>query len=225
MDYYFEYLPNELNVEILYYIDTYEGFINLNEFDTFRVIFSTKAFWESLFRNSIGDLIEYITVNLRNLNIYYMALSYIKAITSYKECRNLLYQLINHINKRIQKYYPGKKMETIDVDLTEEEGTYNKLSNKGLYISIIDHNFQDLSFFFKDYTENVDLDPILGDYFLKNNTFSIKMHINFLRYYIIIYDTDFDIDVDTAPLTEKEFLGILFNIRYSGENIYNFYND
>ena len=38
MDYYFEYLPKELNVEILNYIDTYENFRNLYKIKLFENI-------------------------------------------------------------------------------------------------------------------------------------------------------------------------------------------
>src|SRR5436305_237649 len=136
---YFDYLPEELNTEILKYIDTYESFINLNTFNyfnSFDKILSTNTFWKNLFRISIGDLIEYININFKVMNIYYMAMSYIKAITSLRECRNLLNQLKNIINSHIQEYYPNKTMETIDVDLIEGD-TYEILERKKLYILIV----------------------------------------------------------------------------------------
>ena len=203
MDYYFDYLPDELNVEILNYIDSYEDFINLNTLDNFQKVFNTKTFWKDLFTNSIGDSLNYININFKNVNIYYLSSSYVNAINCYKITNLILENSVGYVNTEINKLYPGKKIE---------------LLNKGTNFVISNLDIQKLSFLFGKRFITSDDELKLGLLIAENFiTFRLSMIIGFLGYSIKINVKKHN-SLFIQSLTKQEFFNILFNFIYNGED-------
>ena len=161
MDYYFEYLPNELLTEILFYINDYESFMKLYTIEIFKTLINQKNFIEKLFFMEFGDDYKILNINFDPpfkgiLSTRHFILSYFRAKNLYREVLFMIreykypfkYQNVPLIT--IYTILDGAKTD-IDIDPTFEklfeDIVNNKISNPDVNFNISPIEFSIMIYF------------------------------------------------------------------------------
>ena len=122
MDIYFNYLPDELNREILSYISDFDTFKNLyisNE-KSIKKMLDDHNFWKYLIESKIGYLMNYITPLINksttsNLTDFFYRLSYYtRVVNSYKEVIKIFKEMEDFHESLVKKFFHGKSLGDIN---------------------------------------------------------------------------------------------------------------
>lgn len=225
-----DYLPSELIIEIFYYLDDYESMINMYNL-LYSVVLSAKDGQNDPRKKSFNpqtiktillqkinntDIVNMIDLPTTN-NINLLLAVHARIIRTYTQSKERLDYMINDINNKIKKYYPGFTMDNyenifdsdlldlrIDNELSRHFYTIRIVTLPEKLLSVISRSLISMG---SDYTYNYN--DFINSYSMGS---IINMHIQIYRLGMNIWFEDFEI---SAPLSYQDMLTIIFYLNYN----------
>ena len=219
MDYYFNFIPGELLEVVISYMEDFKSIFNLYELSDYTRRVITPDIFKRLLSEKIGDLIKSTGIDFTE-NIPYLISSYVRAIKTYKETKEILNHMINEFNRIIKTYFPDQDIYNFD-----EEGdyeTYNIINHYSFEMNKINMRFSSeiMNYVYQNKINNqnnkLEYINFLKDY-SKGKNFGVVLLINQNGLQITANRLSNENDYFHINVTYDEMLYVMFYLNYQND--------